>query len=85
MQLVHIKSDVYHLIGGDYINCFLTEKELLKLIKDNDIADVVKTPLGLYLIHDIGNIPFHHYLKVISENALDSICIILNNDLYEHQ
>jgi|GEM_PF-1165494 len=85
MQLVHIKSDVYHLIGGDYINCFLTEKELLKLIKDNDIADVVKTPLGWYVIHDIGNIPFHHYLKVISENALDSICIILNNDLYEHQ
>lgn len=84
MQLLHIKSDVYHLIGGDFINCFLTEKELLNLIKNNDIADVVKTPLGYYVIHDVGNIPFRHYLKIISQNALDSICIILNNNLYEH-
>lgn len=85
MQLKHIKSDVYHLIGGDFINCFLTEKELLNLIKNHDIADVVKTPLGWYVIHDVGNIPFHHYLKIISENALDSLCIILNNGIYENQ
>jgi hypothetical protein len=85
MQLKHIKSDVYHLIGGDYINCFLTEKELLRLIKDNDIADVYKTAIGWFVNHDLGQLPFHHYLKVISQNALDSLCIILNNGIYENQ
>ena len=85
MQLKHIKSDVYHLIGGDFINCFLTEKELRNLIKNHDIADVYKTPIGYFVNHDLGQLPFHHYLKVISQNALDSLCIILNNGIYENQ
>lgn len=85
MTLKHIKSDVYQFIAGDYLNVFLTEKELRNLILKNDIADVVKTPIGWYVIHDVGNIPFHHYLKIISENALDSLSIVIQNNIYEHE
>ncbi len=80
MILKHIKSDVYHFIAGDYLDIFLTESEIRQLICYNDIADCIKTPLGWYVNHDLGFIPFHHYLKHISQNALDSLAIIILNE-----
>lgn len=85
MTLQHIKSDVYQFIAGDYLNVFLTEKELRNFIYKNDIADVYKTPIGWFVNHDKGQLPFHHYLKVMSEGALDSLAIILQNEIYEHE
>lgn len=85
MTLKHIKSDVYQFIVGDYLNVFITETELRNLIKNHDIADVYKTPIGWYVNHDHGQLPFNHYLKLISENALDSLSIVLQNQLYENQ
>ena len=85
MTLQHIKSDVYQFIAADYLNVFLTEKELRTIIKDNDIADVYKTPIGWFVNHDKGQLPFHHYLQMMSEGALDSLAIILQNEIYEHE
>jgi phenylalanine-4-hydroxylase len=80
MILKHIKSDVYHLIAGDYLDIFLNEQELRQLIGYNDIADIIKTPIGWYVNHDLGFIPFSHYLKHISQNALNSLAIIILNN-----
>lgn len=80
MQLKHVKNDVYHFIAGDYIDIFLDEKELRELILYNDIADVIKTPIGWYVNHDRGFIPFHHFLKQISQNALELLSIIILNE-----
>ena len=80
MLLKHIKSDVYHFIAGDYLDIFLSEKEIRQLIHYNDIADVIKTPLGWYVNHDLGFIPFHHYLKHISQNALELLSIVILNE-----
>jgi hypothetical protein len=85
MNLKHIKSDVYQFIAGDYLNVFLTEKELIHLIKDNDIAEVVKTPIGWFVHHDVGNIPFRHYLPIMSDGALELLSITLLNMDYEQQ
>lgn len=80
MLLQHIKNDVYHLIGGDYLDIFLSEQELRQLITYNEIADVIKTPLGWYVNHDIGLISFKQYLKVISQSALELLSIVILND-----
>ena len=66
MLLQHIKNDVYHLIAGDYLDIFLSEQELRQLIAYNDIADVIKTPIGWFVNHDTGYIAFNQYLKIIS-------------------
>ena len=80
MLLQHIKNDVYHLIGGDYLDIFLSEQELRQLIDYNDIADVIKTPLGWYVNHDIGLITFKQYLTQISESALQLLSMVILND-----
>lgn len=85
MTLKHVKSDVYQFIAGDYLNVFLTEKELRNLIHQNDIADVYKTPIGWFVNHDRGQLPFHHYLPIMSEGALDSLSIVIQNNIYKHE
>ena len=77
MILQHIKSDVYHFIAYDYLDIFLTEKELTKIISDNDIADIVKTPIGYLVNHDIGIIPVKRYLPIMSQSALESLAEVL--------
>ena len=77
MILQHIKSDVYHFISSDYLDVFLTEKELIKLISENDIADIVKTPLGYLVNHDIGIIPVRRYLPIMSQGALELLAEVL--------
>jgi hypothetical protein len=80
MLLQHIKNDVYHLIAGDYLDIFLSESELRQLIAYNDIADVIKTPIGWYVNHDIGLISFNMYLKQISQSALELLSIVILNE-----
>ena len=80
MLLQHIKNDVYHLIGGDYLDIFLSEQELRQLIAYNEIADVIKTPIGWYVNHDIGLIPSKQYLTQISESALQLLSMVILND-----
>ena len=70
MILKHIKSDVWQFIASDYLNIFLTEKELIILISKNDIADLVKTPIGWLVNHDTGVIPVKRYLSIMSQTAL---------------
>ena len=80
MILQHIKSDVYHFIAGDYLDIFLTESEIRQYVAYNDIADCIKTPLGWYVNHDLGFIPFNQYLKHISQNALHLLSIVILNE-----
>jgi hypothetical protein len=77
MILQHIKSDVYHFIASDYLDIFLTEKELIKLISDNDIADIVKTPIGYLVNHDLGVLPVKRYLSMMSQSSLELLAEVL--------
>lgn len=79
MILQHIKSDVYQFIAGDYLNIFLTEKELIQLLVENDIADIQKTPIGYLCYHDVGIIPVRHYFPLMSESAKELLAISLSN------
>lgn len=74
-------SDVYQL---QPINRYFTEKHLLRIIYENDIADLQQTPIGWVVNHDKGIIPFKRYLTLISESACELIYECIKNDKHEN-
>jgi hypothetical protein len=81
MQLIHIKSDVYQLLPTSE---YFTEKELLRICYEHDIADLQKTPIGWVVNHDKGIIPFKRYLTLISESACELIYKVIKTKIYEN-
>jgi hypothetical protein len=80
MTIKNIKSDVYEIIIGDYYCEYFTEKELIQLIKYNDIADVIKHPLGYVVNTDRGILLPKQYLRLMSESAQELLAISLLNN-----
>jgi len=78
MQIINVKKDIYQIKDVDF-EVFKSEQELIKIIKDNDIADVIKSPLG-YLIHSkAGALLPNQYLRLMSESAKELLLITLKN------
>ena len=80
MTIKNIKSDVYEVIIGDYYCEYFTEKELIQLIKYNDIADVVRHPLGYVVNTDRGILLPNQYLRLMSESSRELLAISLLNN-----
>jgi hypothetical protein len=78
MLLVNVKKDVYHIKDGDF-EVFKSEQELIKIIKDNDIADVIKSPIGYVVGTDAGTLLPNQYLRLMSESAKQLLLITLKN------
>jgi hypothetical protein len=78
MQLTNVKKDVYHIKDGNF-EVFKSEQELIKIIKDNDIADVIKSPLGYVVGTDSGTLLPNQYLRLMSESAKQLLLITLKN------
>lgn len=80
MTIKNIKANVYEVIIGDYYCEYFTERELIQLIKYNDIADVVRHPLGYVVNTDRGILLPNQYLRMMSESAMELLSIILLNE-----
>jgi hypothetical protein len=80
MTIKNIKSDVYEIIIGDYYCEYFTEKELIQFIKYNDIADVIKHPLGYVVNTDRGILLPNQYLRIMSDSAKELLAITLLNE-----
>jgi hypothetical protein len=78
MLLANVKKDVYHIKDGDF-EIFKTELELIKIIKDNDIADVIKSGIGYVVGTDAGTLLPNQYLRLMSESAKQLLLITLKN------
>jgi hypothetical protein len=78
MQLTNVKKDVYH-IKDENFEVFKSEQELIKIIKDNDIADVIKSPIGYVVGTDAGTLLPNQYLRLMSESAKQLLLITLKN------
>jgi hypothetical protein len=78
MLLTNVKKDVYHIKDGDF-EVFKSEQELIKIIKDNDIADVIKSPLGYLVGTNAGTLLPNQYLRLMSESAKQLLLITLKN------
>jgi hypothetical protein len=78
MLLTNVKKDVYHIKDVNF-EVFKSEQELIKLIKDNDIADVIKSPLGYLVGTDAGTLLPNQYLRLMSESAKQLLLITLKN------
>jgi len=78
MILANVKKDVYHIKDGDF-EIFKSEQELIKLIKDNDIADVIKSPIGYVVGTNAGTLLPNQYLRLMSESAKQLLLITLKN------
>ena len=78
MQIINVKKDIYQIKDAEF-EVFKSEQELIKIIKDNDIADVIKSPLG-YLVHsEAGALLPNQYLRLMSEGAKELLFITLKN------
>lgn len=80
MQIINVKKDVYQ-IKDENFEVFKSEAELIKIIKDNDIADVIKSPIG-YVVGGVGKgtlLP-NQYLRLMSESAKELLLITLKNN-----
>jgi len=78
MLLTNVKKDVYQIKDGDF-EVFKSEQELIKIIKDNDIADVIKSPLGYVVGTDAGTLLPNQYLRLMSDSAKQLLLITLKN------
>jgi hypothetical protein len=78
MQIINVKKDVYQIKDGDF-EIFKSELELIKIIKDNDIADVIKSPIGYVVGTDAGTLLPNQYLRLMSESAKQLLLITLKN------
>ena len=78
MQLTNVKKDVYHIKDGNF-EVFKSEQELIKIIKDNDIADVIKSPIGYVVGTNAGTLLPNQYLRLMSESAKQLLLITLKN------
>jgi len=78
MLLTNVKKDVYHIKDGDF-EVFKSEQELIKIIKDNDIADVIKSPIGYVVGTDAGTLLPNQYLRLMSDSAKQLLLITLKN------
>jgi hypothetical protein len=78
MQLTNVKKDVYHIKDADF-EVFKSEQELIKIIKDNDIADVIKSPIGYVVGTDVGTLLPNQYLRLMSDSAKQLLLITLKN------
>jgi hypothetical protein len=78
MLLANVKKDVYHIKDGDF-EVFKSEQELIKIIKDNDIADVIKSPIGYVVGTNAGTLLPNQYLRLMSESAKQLLLITLKN------
>jgi hypothetical protein len=78
MLLANVKKDVYHIKDGDF-QVFKSEQELIKIIKDNDIADVIKSPIGYVVGTNAGTLLPNQYLRLMSESAKQLLLITLKN------
>lgn len=80
MTIKNIKANVYEIIIGDYYCEYFTERELIQLIKYNDIADVIRHPLGYVVNTDRGILLPNQYLRVMSDSAKELLAISLLNN-----
>ena len=78
MQIINVKKDVYQ-IKDENFEVFKSELELIKIIKDNDIADVKKSPIGYVVGTDAGTLLPNQYLRLMSESAKQLLLITLKN------
>ena len=78
MLLANVKKDVYHIKDGNF-EVFKSEQELIKIIKDNDIADVIKSPIGYVVGTNAGTLLPNQYLRLMSESAKQLLLITLKN------
>jgi hypothetical protein len=78
MLLANVKKDVYH-IKDENFEVFKSEQELIKIIKDNDIADVIKSSIGYVVGTDAGTLLPNQYLRLMSESAKQLLLITLKN------
>jgi hypothetical protein len=78
MQLTNVKKDVYLIKDADF-EVYKTEQELINIIKDNDIADVIKTSIGYVVKIDYGTLLPNQYLRLMSEGAKELLFITLKN------
>jgi hypothetical protein len=78
MQITNLKKDIYQIKDGDF-EVFKSEQELIKIIKDNDIADVIKSPIGYVVGTDAGTLLPNQYLRLMSESAKQLLLITLKN------
>ena len=78
MQITNVKKDVYQIKDANF-EVFKSEQELIKIIKDNDIADVIKSPLGYVVGTDAGTLLPNQYLRLMSESAKQLLLITLKN------
>jgi hypothetical protein len=78
MLLANVKKDVYHIKDGNF-EVFKSEQELIKIIKDNDIADVIKSPIGYVVGTDAGTLLPNQYLRLMSDSAKQLLLITLKN------
>jgi hypothetical protein len=78
MKIINVKKDVYQ-IKDENFEVFKSEQELIKIIKDNDIADVIKSPLGYVVGTDAGTLLPNQYIRLMSESAKQLLLITLKN------
>jgi hypothetical protein len=78
MLLANVKKDVYHIKDGNF-EVFKSEQELIKIIKDNDIADVIKSPIGYVVGTNAVTLLPNQYLRLMSESAKQLLLITLKN------
>ena len=78
MYITNVKKDIYQIKDGDF-EIFKSEQELIKIIKDNDIADVIKSPIGYVVGTDAGTLLPNQYLRLMSESAKQLLVITLKN------
>jgi len=78
MQITNVKKDVYQIKDANF-EVFKSEQELIKIIKDNDIADVIKTSIGYVVKIDYASLLPHQYLRLMSDSAKQLLLITLKN------
>ena len=78
MQIINVKKDVYQIKDANF-EVFKSEQELIKIIKDNDIADVIKTSIGYVVKIDYASLLPHQYLRLMSDSAKQLLLITLKN------
>jgi hypothetical protein len=78
MEIINVKKDIYQ-IKHENFEVFKSEQELIKIIKDNDIADVVKTAIGYVVLTDRGTLLPNQYIRLMSDGAKELLFITLKN------
>ena len=78
MEIINVKKDIYQ-IKHENFEVFKSEQELIKIIKDNDIADIVKTAIGYVVLTDRGTLLPNQYIRLMSDGAKELLFITLKN------